>query len=196
MKLIPLERSIWEIWRTSLPKLRPNRINDGLRMSGPVVGAALGLTLGPPENFSLVVGQIAATLTGVWAGLLGFVIAGFAIFTQALDPGFMSALWKLDDEYSGFPHLKVRLLVFVQLFVYLFFGLFILIFIYLLASSCSAYFLHLPPWSKTTLKVTSMAGIGFAISTCFVELKALIFNLYSMTLTQAQKLTVDEKRGD
>lgn len=194
MKMLPQEKSIWEIWRKGLPKLRPNRLNDAMRLSGPIIGTSLGLTFGPPEHFSQNIGQIAATLAGVWSGLLGFVIAGLAIFTQALDPGFMSALWKLDDEHSGFPHLKVRLLVFVQLFIYLFIGMFILIFVYLLACGCPSYFQHLPLWSKTTLKIITMAGIGFAVSTCVVELKAMIFNLYSMTITQAQKLAVDETR--
>jgi hypothetical protein len=195
MRTVDLEKSVFEIWRTSLPKLRPNRFNLAMRSGGAVLGALLGVTLGPPENFAQVIGQLSGTLAGVWSGLLGFVIAGFAIFTQALDPGFMSALWNYEDEHSGFPHLKVRLLIFVQLFIYLFLGMFTLIFIHVLAAISPSYFHHFPQWSKTTLKVISMAGIGFSISTCIVELKALIFNLYSMTLTQAQKLAIDASKG-
>lgn len=189
----PEEKSLTEIWAKALPRLRRNRLNAILRWSGPVLGALVYVLFDRPPDFIKVINQLSGTLAGVWGSLLGFVIAGYAIFTAAIDPAFMLSLWRLEESHSKFPHLKVRLLVFTQLFIYLFLGLVIFVALHLATSILPHVLAQLPIRPKLALGVLGMTSLGFAVSSCLVEMKALIFNLYDLAITQAKKLDIDAR---
>lgn len=181
--MIQNERSLSEVWSRALPKLRQSRLNDCFRYSGLIIGGLLAGTL--PNNCLAVIGQAASTLAGIWAGLLGFVIAGYTIFTT-MNPHFMLVLGKMEESHSKFSHLKVRLLVFTQLFITMFAGLTCFIGIYLLSLIYPIYQIIVPNQLRVVGCVLLGACFGGSISAGLTEIKILIFNLYDLTLTQVE----------
>lgn len=183
------EKGLAEVWSKALPRLRQSRLNDFFRYSGLICGAVIGGTL--PTGCLSLLGQAALAMAGIWAGLLGFVIAGYTIFTT-MNPHFMLVLGKIEESHSKFSHLKVRLLVFTQLFITMFVGLVCFIAIYLFSLVYPLYHIVVPGQIKLVGCVMLGALLGGSLTSGLTEIKILIFNLYDLTLTQVEMQKLQE----
>lgn len=187
------EKSLLDIWSVALPRLRANRFNQWLSYSGIVFGFAIGIIF-EPTGFVEKIHDLSGALASIWAGLLGFVIAGYAVFTTMMDKSLALALWQIEDEVSKFPHLKVRLLTFVRLFIVLALG-FALHLLLFIVSSLVPSPPCLSPAMRLLAKCVILSAVCFGVTSALVELKALIFNLYDFVITQVRKLEIDAKKG-
>ena len=184
-------KSLLQLWRNNIPKLRKDSRNTLVILIG-AAAFCLALPFSGTHDFTSTLSGFCATLAGIWASILGFVIAGFAIFT-AMSPDFLLALWKYKESHSKLPHLEVRLLIFIKLFVSLMFGLFVFMFIYFIAIFFPDPLRDMGMTSKTVLKGVAGILLGYSVASAIVELKSLIFNLYDMAITQAKKFEIDEQ---
>jgi len=184
-------KSLLQLWRNNIPKLRKDAQNAKIVMLG-VIFFGLAIPLSKTTDFVSALAGFCSTIAEIWASILGFVIAGFAIFT-AMSPDFLLALWKYKESHSKLPHLEVRLLIFIKLFVSLMFGLFVSILIYFVAIFFPTALRDMGMVSKLLLKGVAGILLGFSIASAIVELKSLVFNLYDMAITQAKKFEIDEQ---
>lgn len=186
------EKSLLEIWSKSLPKIPKNRFNCWASVSGLLLGV-FPFAVGPINNYIDRFQTYTDLLSTVYAGLLGFILAGYAIFTTAGNPKFLLAVWKHKDTKSGVPLLKLHLFVFVRLFIVVFISMLVVI------GQSLAFRL----WPTLEIQVQlsnklrivgqgiSCATIGWTITATSIQLKTLIYNLYNLTLTQVQFLEID-----
>lgn len=190
------EKSILEIWSKTLPRLPRNRFNSFASLSGILIGA-LPLAIGPFSNFSSTYQPLNDLLVATYASLLGFVIAGYAIFTSSSNPVFSLELWKFVESKSKMPLLKVHLLVFIRLFIVVFIALFILLGLSLFFRIRQSTLPHLSMSNsfRALLQGVTIAFMGWSITAVAVQLKILIFNLYDLTLTQARFLEIQSRKA-
>ena len=189
------EKSLLEIWSKTLPRLPKNRFN--LVVSK--LGLALGLIpifFGPSSRFSEILSSISSELIIVYSSLLGFVIAGYTIFTTLGQPKFFVSMWKHKDSRTQLPLFQLHLLVFVKLFLALFWSLMTMIclsigvkFQHILASHIA-----LSAHRNISLQSGLLALIGWSLSAVAIHIKVLIFNLYDLTLTQVRFLEIDQEK--
>ena len=187
------EKSLLEIWSKALPKIPKNRFNTWASISGSTV-ASIPLIFGPISGFISLFRPYTDLLAAVYAGLLGFIIAGYAIFTTAGNPKFLLEIWKHIDERSGLPLLKLHLLVFIKLFITVFVSLILVLLQSMLFRLWPVILkqIQISEWFRIFLQVSSLGIIGWTITASAVQLKTLIFNLYDLTLTQVQFLEIEE----
>lgn len=193
---IVIEKSLSEIWSKTLLRVPKSRFNNLVSLVGVALGA-FPLIVGPVKSFSGTFQSAADLLVGAYAGLLGFIIAGYAIFTTAGNPKFLVEIWKHIDSRSGLPLLKLHLLVFVRLFLVVFFALFISIsvsFAFRLWPTLSEK-VAFAPSLRLCLQAVVLSTLGWTISATAVQLKTLIFNLYDLTLTQVKFLEIEAGSG-
>jgi len=188
------EKSLLELWSKTLPKIPKNRFNSWVSSSGLLFGV-VPFVIGPIDKYVSQFLPYSDLLAMVYAGLLGFIIAGYAIFTTAGNPKFLLEIWKHKDERSGLPLLKLHLLVFVRLFIVVFISMLIVLFQSLafrvwpsLASQ-----VQLSDRLHCFIQATSLGSIGWTVTASSIQLKTLIFNLYDLTITQVQFLAIDEE---
>lgn len=189
------EKSLLEIWAKTFPLLPKNRLNTALSLAGLVL-ALLPLICGRISDFVRTVLPTTELLANVYAGLLGFIIAGYAIFTTAGNPQFLLDIWQHKNKKTGLPLLKLHLLVFVRLFITVFVALLLML---ALGVSLRLWFHvspHLRPSDSIVIagQVFVLGFIGWSISATSVQLKVLIFNLYHLTLTQVRYLEMEQRK--
>lgn len=186
------EKSLLELWAKTIPKIPKNRFNFWASMIGLLFGLA-PVVLGQINNFISQLQPYSDLLAQVYSGLLGFIIAGYAIFTTAGNPKFLVEIWKHIDERSKLPLLKLHLLVFVRLFLVVFCSLLIV----LIQSLLFRLWPTVSPQVQLSdrlvifIQSISLAAIGWSVTATAVQLKTLIFNLYDLTLTQVKFLQID-----
>jgi hypothetical protein len=188
------EKSLLEIWSKALPRLPKNRFNTVASFVGILLGV-VPVIFGSVGQFRSLLLPYVEFLATIYATLLGFIIAGYAIFTTSANPAFLLAIWKHEDSKAKMPLLKLHLLIYVRLFIAVFVNLFAMM-------ALSAVFRL---WPTIAAQITlsdrvSLATqaivlgiVGLSISVVAVQLKALIFNLYDLTITQVRFLEINEK---
>jgi hypothetical protein len=188
------EKSLLEIWSKTLQRLPKNRFNLVVSKLGLVLGL-IPIFFGPLNRFSEILSSVSSELIVVYSSLLGFVIAGYTIFTTMGQPKFLVSMWKHIDSGTQLPLFKLHLLVFVKLFLALFWSLIIVICI-----SISVKFQHilashitLSERLNVCLQSGLLALIGWSLSAVAIHIKVLIFNLYDLTLTQVRFLEIDQE---
>jgi hypothetical protein len=189
------EKSLLELWSKTLPKIPKNRFNSWVSMLGLLFGV-LPFVIGPIEKFVAQFQPYTDLLATVYAGLLGFIIAGYAIFTTAGNPKFLLEIWKHTDKRSGLPLLKLHLLVFVRLFIVVFVSMLIVLLQSLLFRMWPSFSgqVQLSDRIINLIQALSLGSIGWTVTASSVQLKTLIFNLYDLTITQVQFLQIEETK--
>ena len=134
--------------------------------------------------------------------ILGFLVAGFAIFLTPSQPQVFELMAKHEYEKSGFSYLKYNLSVFILIFIH-YLAFFVLCFcIRLLCSSkgvAAAFLASLPITVATRSEI-----ISIGISATFVLfgtwffyvimlLKSFIFNLYHIVMTSVALTAAEDK---
>ena len=186
------EKSLLELWSKTIPKIPKNRFNTWMSRAGLLFGI-IPMISGPIGNFVALFQPYSDLLSTVYAGLLGFIIAGYAIFTTAGNPKFLLEIWRHIEPRSGLPLLKLHLLVFVRLFIVVFFALLIVLIQSLLFRIWPGVSTQIQLSGRLTIFIQclSLAATGWSVSAAAVQLKTLIFNLYDLTITQVQFLGID-----
>ena len=186
------EKSLLEIWSKTIPKIPKNRFNTWASLSGVSFGI-MPFIFGPIAGFVGLLQPYTDLLSQIYASLLGFIIAGYAIFTSVGNPKFLVELWKHTEKRSGLPLLKLHLLVFVRLFIVVFAAL-----IFSMAHSTLSRLwptvmgeIQISTKIRTFGQAFSMGVLGWTLTATAIQLKTLIFNLYDLTLMQVQFLQVD-----
>ena len=190
------EKSLLEIWSKTFPKLPHNRFNTWAALSGFLL-LLIPLIFGPIPEFKNLMLPFVELLATVYGSLLGFIIAGYAIFTSASNPKFILQIWKHVDSKSQLPLLKLHLLVYVRLFLSLFLSLGCVVVMALTLRIWPFITLHvsISERLRLALQCISMALIGWSITNSSVQIKAMIFNLYNLILTQVRFLEIDDKNS-
>lgn len=191
-----LENNFLELWSTSFRKIPTNHFNNIVGLSGLLLGL-YPLYFGPISGFAKDWAEFSGLMTQVYASLLGFIIAGYTVFVTSANPDFLVGLWRHHDEEANCPLLKLHLLVYMKLFLSIFSGT---VFFSLIVI---AYKIWVPLRSDFDLSPrlivflqTSIAAItGWRLTSAAIQVKAMIFNLYSLTITQTIYLssTKDEE---
>lgn len=126
---------------------------------------------------------------GFATAILGFLLAGFAIFTAMMRMDLALMMAQHVHERSGLSYLKYNLAVFVQVFAeYL---AFVAAFV-LLALFCSpgglvpAVIAELPRYSEEVRfgsAAGAVVGIGWFLVHLVIRLQAFVFNVYHVVMT-------------
>lgn len=188
------EKSLLDLWSNAFQKIPKNRINSLLGFSGILLGA-FPLFLGPIVKFGQNWTDLSTLMLQVFGSLLGFIIAGYTIFVTSANPNFVVAFWRHIDSEADMPILKLHLVVYMKLFFIIFSGtcFFAFIVIGYKAWSFVAPEVIISIKLMTALQSIIMAITGWFLTMSAVQVKAMIFNLYHLTLTQAQYLDKTDK---
>jgi hypothetical protein len=180
------EKSLFEIWSKSIPRLPKNRFNSFCTWAGALLGL-MPFVFGPIHSFWSTLGPFADVLVQVEASLLGFIIAGYAVFASTSNPKFFVAMLEMQDG-TGLNLLQLHFVNFIRTFLHVFMGLIFAIGLSLatrfapLVMSQVSVSDRLIPWVQATVLV----GLGLAITATLVQLKSLIYNLYDLTITHVR----------
>lgn len=188
------ERSLWEIYKRSLGLLRPSAFNCSA-----IFIAFLALLCDVayfPAYFSYrvnLVRSLAELGLGFGSTVLGFLIAGFTIFSTLSKPELFLRMHQTPYGASGLSYLQVNFFTFVEVFtVYIFFfavclliklfggehGLILSIVKYSEVHAAFGYFL-----SRSWLANTGYVFYGVLAFYSILALKSFIFNIYHAVIT-------------
>lgn len=140
------------------------------------------------SDMSKIVGQVGEIGFALTTAILGFLIAGFSIFSSITKPEIFAALAKLDHKETGLSRLQFIffnfLLVFIHYLAFLAFSIAIKVFLPTLASAVGLAVSH---WSLSALVIWWLAAIGTAIALSWLVflimlLKSFIWNIYQAVL--------------
>lgn len=140
------------------------------------------------SDMSKIVGQVGEIGFSLTTAILGFLIAGFSIFSSITKPEIFAALAKLAHKETGLSRLQFIffnfLLVFIHYLAFLAFSIAIKIFLPTLES---AFDLAVSHWSLSALLICWLAAIGTAIALSWLVflimlLKSFIWNIYQAVL--------------
>ena len=195
--MIESEKSLIELWSKAFQKIPKNRFNTYAGASGLILGL-IPLWFGPIAGFAKEWSDLAALLVQVFASLLGFIIAGYTIFVTSANPNFVVAFWRHINDHSGFPLLKLHLVVYMRLFfsmftATLFFGSIVVS--YKIWGFVRAE-VTLSPRMINFIQIMITSLSGWMITLSAVQIKAMIFNLYDLTITQAQFLEMSDAKDE
>lgn len=195
--MVNSEKSLFELWSEAFSKIPKNGFNDIASISGLMLGI-IPAWFGPLNDFSKEWSEFAALMVQVFSSLLGFIIAGYTIFVSSANPNFVAAFWRHKDTESGFPLLKLHLVVYMKLFFImfsatLFFGSVVIAYKFWLFVRGD---LQLTTRLVVFLQIIISSLSGWMITMSAVQIKAMIFNLYDLAITQAQYLDITEKKSD
>lgn len=188
------ERSISEIIINNNDKIPKNKFNEIVSVSGLYL-IFLPLAFGPFDIKQII--GITDILSVLYATLLGFIIAGYTIFTTAGNPRFLSEIWKHVDSRSGLPLLKIHLVVFIKLFAVVFASMIVAVFhSFIFRLFPNSALLTLGKELEVVIQMISLGLIGISMTATAIQLKIFMFNLYDLTITQVRFLVIDEKYND
>lgn len=172
--------------------LKKNWINYAIVLSFTILFLFLGFLFVLYDLNTIFILNIIDKLIQAYGILLGFSITSFGILASCSNRGFIKAFaqYYYDETYEKekLSALKVILIVFVQLL-----AAFLFAFIFLLVTYVTFQIIDALPkncktllyCSKDILLVAWFPALGFFFSYTIVQIKALIVNLYGLTLTQA-----------
>jgi hypothetical protein len=127
-------------------------------------------------------------LAQVYASLMGFAIAGYAIFAALGGSDYTQALMHKKSSYNfKIPLFKVHLLVLIKFLVVVGISLIWFLVCYFLVLFQKQEIYLFTPNNFQWVSAGVILGLitGFLIAISFLETTAFIFNVYSMSLTQA-----------
>lgn len=140
------------------------------------------------SDMSTIVGQVGEIGFALTTAILGFLIAGFSIFSSITKPEIFAALAKLNHKETGLSRLQFIffnfLLVFIHYLAFLAFSIAIKVFLPTLVSAVDLAVSH---WSLSTLAIWWLAAIGTATALSWLVflimlLKSFIWNIYQAVL--------------
>lgn len=140
------------------------------------------------SDMSKIVGKVGEIGFAMTTAILGFLIAGFSIFSSITKPEIFKALAKLDHKGTDLSRLQFIffnfLLVFIHYLAFLAFSLAIKLFLPTLASAVGLAVSH---WSLSALAIWWLAAIGTAMALSWLVflimlLKSFIWNIYQAVL--------------
>ncbi|RYZ91204.1 MAG: hypothetical protein EOP04_01400 [Proteobacteria bacterium] len=189
------EKSLLEIFCKTIPQLPKNKFNSFVGWSG-VLLLFIPAICGPSPDFLKTIAGFTDLLSQIYAGILGFIIAGYAIFTSSSNPHFLVEIWRYEEPKSKMPLLKVHLLVYVRLFVAIFLSLIGVLAISLTSRLWPMLSPHVQISDDLARAIQSLiaAILGLSMTQVCIHTKVLIFNLYDLTITQVKyiDLTSDD----
>jgi hypothetical protein len=189
------EKGFLDLWLNAFSKIPKNRINTFFGFSGIILGV-FPHVFGPIPNFGKDWSDFAALMVQVFASLLGFIIAGYTIFSTSANPEFIVAFWRHVDKKSEVPLFKLHLIVYMRLFLCIFTGT---IFFGGIVLSYKIWILlraDLTFSSRGLVLIQTIiaAATGWQLTSAAVQVKAMIFNLYDLTITQASYLEIADRQ--
>jgi hypothetical protein len=112
------EKSLWQIYRQCVRKLPPSRFNV-LATAAMFFFLILDVAYFPEEfaNRIKLTRSLAEMGMGFGPTVLGFLIAGFTIFSTLSKPELFRRLYDRQHEASGLSFLKVNFFTFAEVFV-------------------------------------------------------------------------------
>lgn len=111
------EKSLWQIYKECLTKLPPSTFNLGVAAT--VIFALVLDCSYFPEQYSNrleVIRSLCDAGLGFGSTILGFLIAGFTIFSTLAKPDMLAKMYATPHS-SGLSYLKVNFFAFVEVFV-------------------------------------------------------------------------------
>lgn len=134
--------------------------------------------------------ELFSILTNVYASLLGFAIAGYALFAVLGESRYLNAIMahRVREKYGSMPLLKIHLLCLVKFLVAL--GIGLIVFLTALILAYIHRYTDLRLFTLNQLFINELGTfsgmlIGFCIGIGIVEAKSFIFNIYNIALTHA-----------
>jgi hypothetical protein len=188
------ENSLWEVYRKAR-KIASSKANRVAALGAFLLLLALfiidinfGLNLVSVTDMTKIVGQIGEIGFALTTAILGFLIAGFSIFSSITKPEIFSALAKLAHKDSGLSRLQFIffnfLLVFIHYLAFLAFSIAIKIFLPTLMGAVGLAASH---WAPPAIVIWGTAAVGTAIAISWLVflimlLKSFIWNIYQAIL--------------
>ena len=178
-------------------KLERSRINDLLVGIGITCFLLIGYFISAKGLNILAIKEILPILVTSYGILLGFTISSYGIFASCNNLEFIETLLQYKDEQnSNLSALEVILIIFVQFFTSL-----LLAFVFTLLSYIFLSFYNCFPdsivdlilFNKTVVTIIWFAILGLLIIYPLIQAKALIYNLYALTLTQANLFSIKKQ---
>ncbi|MCC0056727.1 MAG: hypothetical protein H6883_11385 [Rhodobiaceae bacterium] len=205
------EKSLLAVYRTAR-KVASARINAVLAWSifvvmvlALAVNACFGMPVSPYGSLIIGIREVADAGFALTTAILGFLIAGFAIFASITKPGVFILLAKLDHKKGGISRLQFIffnfLLVFVHFLTFLALCLTVKVTLYSNGPLSGAL-----RWVAENQRLVIVVGAScmFAAMTAWLVfllmlLKSFIWNLYQavlVTITTEAQLTEQDAEGD
>jgi len=191
------ERSLWEIYKECVRCLPPSRFN--IISTGSIWLLLLCDCIYFPEHYPsrvALIRSLAELGLGYGTTILGFLIAGFTIFTTLSKPELFRHMREVTHDESGWSYLKVNLFAFMEVFIIYVFFLVICLFIKLACgpggvASTIFSLSEAHPIEGYYLSRNSFANIAFNLFGtlafyCLLALKSFVFNNYQAVLTSIE----------
>jgi len=185
------ESSVSDIWSNSFALIPKNSFNFYFSKIGILLGL-LPLINGPLADFHIEWNPFVSLMLQVYASLLGFIIAGYTLFIASPHPKFQLAYWR--HQSKGVSLLRLHFLIYMKLFLTVFIGtiLFGLLAILFQIWTTLGGLIVVSDKISIVVQVILLSSIGWSMSGAAVQMKVMIFNLYSFSMTQMQFIDATE----
>lgn len=181
------EKSLWDVYKLSC-RIRPSWVQVAINCIATLLLVA---------NAFFLNGDTKALLSDVrgWASngfnfaitTLGFLIAGFTIFTTLAKPGMMLAMMDHRDSETGLPTMKKNFFAFMRVFIaYLVCaGIYLAVILFGQAGGVLVKIVQLMPAASCVrdfaIKI-SYVIVGGSFVYLLLMLKAFVFNIYAIVM--------------
>lgn len=191
-KYLFAEKSLFDIYKISR-KIRPNTFNV-------IITSLVFLSLLIYVNYRTgtlsqvidILRVINSDAFGFSSSILGFLVAGLAIFLTITKPEMFVLMLRANQPDTGSSYLKYNLAAFIHVFIHYlgFVGVCILFKIFCAPLGPASFFFELLPVDqakKETIKIAAVLGFFVIFNTWFTYvlllLKSFVYNMYHVVMT-------------
>ncbi len=181
------EKSLWDVYKLSR-RIRPSWVQVVINCIAATLLIANAFFLNADSKALLAdVRNWASNGFNFSITTLGFLIAGFTIFTTLAKPGMMLAMMDHHDKETGLPTMKKNFFAFMRVFIaYLICaGIYLVVIIFGQAGGALVKIVELMPASTCVRDVVikvSYVIVGGSFVYLLLMLKAFIFNIYAIVM--------------
>ena len=181
------ERSLWDIYRLAT-RIRAGKLQLALNFLTVLFLGVHSIVL--TENVVPLLVDVRS-----WAQIgfnfaittLGFLVAGFTIFTTVAKPDMMLAMMSVPHKESGLPTLKVNMFAFMRVFIaYLVCAaIYLVVFLFCQTNGLVAKLVALLPHGaciKDAAIRVAYVMVGWSFVYLLLMLKSFVFNIYAIVM--------------
>lgn len=179
------ENNLYEIYKTAR-RIPLSTLNRNILVLCSILSILLTLTI-DPSTLAQTILVLSSDLISIVLTVLGFLIAGYAIFCSVLDHELSIELYESKHKSSGFSKLKHSHLLFMRVFFYYLVYTFFLVFIQFFSSanifSLSVFNDNIIYFTFHITNYLTLNLLFIGIVFLLLQLASFTFNIYHSVMT-------------